>query len=167
MFLESARVRALARASVLRALASVSAITLECIASTSAIYNMYACTACTSAGMGLGEDSAGPARRKSTEARRREHGSLSSECRGVKQKARRLGGPKQNSEISEGERWLVVFTRAGTYQLTVAHAGPWPVSFQHSQATRERAVKHSRVTHAGKRSSTRKQHASERSSTRE
>ena len=32
---------------------------------------------------GLGEDSAGPARRKSTEARRREHGSLSSECRGV------------------------------------------------------------------------------------
>ena len=61
---------------------------------------------------GLGEDSAGPARRKSTEARRREHGSLSSECRGVKQKARRLGGPEQNSEISEGERWLV-YTRAG------------------------------------------------------
>ena len=83
---------------------------------------------------GLGEESAGPARRtraesslgtrlslrgrsseslvprlsrehragseKSTEARRREHGSLSSECRGVKQKARRLGGPEQNSEIS-------------------------------------------------------------------
>ena len=60
---------------------------------------------------GLGEDSAGPARRKITEARRREHGSLSSECRGVKQKARRLGGPEQNSEISEGERWLV-YTRA-------------------------------------------------------
>ena len=69
---------------------------------------------------GLGEESAGPARRmrargsekiargrlgekarrlgeESTEARRREHGSMSSE-----QKARRLGGPEQNSE---GERW--------------------------------------------------------------
>ena len=30
----------------------------------------------------------------------------------MKQKARRLGGPEQNSEISEGERWLV-YTRAG------------------------------------------------------
>ena len=177
MFLESARVRALARASVVRTLAhasvlrvralalvSASARTRECERYNSRVHREYEAQRTRAESKGLGEESAGPARRtraestglgedsaglaqrKSTEARRREHGSLSSECRGVKQKAQRLGGPEQNSEISEGERWLV-YTRArrardvSTYRG--AHAGPWPVSFQHS---RERAIEHSRVT---------------------
>ena len=71
---------------------------------------------------------------------------------------RKRGGSEGQSKTVKSRRvsrWLVVFTRAGTYQLTAARAGPWPVSFQHSQATRERAVEHSRVTHASEGWSTR------------
>ena len=78
----------------------------------------------------------------------------------MKQKARRLGGPEQNSEISEGERWLV-YTRArrardvSTYRgARWAMARELPALASNTRAsdraltsnTRERGVEHSRVT---------------------
>ena len=100
---------------------------------------------------GLGEDSAGPARRKSTEARRREHGSMSSETESAearraraKQRGRAMvirAGPARDLSTYRGARWAVARERSTR------------ASFQHSQVTRERAVEQSQVTHASEQSS--------------
>ena len=123
---------------------------------------------------GLGEDSAGPARRKSTEARRREHGSLSSECRGVKQKARRLGGPEQNSEISEGERWLVYThaRRARTRDVSTYRGARWAVAHElpalaSNTRASDRALASNTRARGGALASTRWKCASDRARTRE
>ena len=71
----------------------------------------------------LGEDSAGPARRKSTEARRREHGSMSSETESAearraraKQRGRamvtRAGPPARDVSTYRGARWAVARERS-------------------------------------------------------